>query len=188
MAQKRKRSKKWISWVILVVLLVAAGVVVYLVWDNYFNDKKEDKQEERVAGQVDKKENMDKNENASEEKEKDEAEKAVEAKKVEQYEGDNPNAAGELSGAVTYAGVSGGVLMIRVNIDQYLDGGECGLTLSRGGGTIYSSITDIVGGPSTASCAGFDVPLSELGGGVVEININVKSGERSGVIHGEANI
>ena len=179
MAQKRKRNKRWISWVILLVLAVAAGVVVYLVWDNYFNDKREENREDETA-QVE--------EGKGEEKEESENSDEVEKKKVEQYDGEDPNKVDTLSGVVTYAGVNDGILMVRVNIDQYLDSGECGLTLARGGGTIYSSIAEIVGGPSTASCAGFDVPVSGLGGGVVEININLNSGERSGVIHGEAEI
>lgn len=184
MAQKRKRNKKWISWVILLVLFVAAGAIVFLVWDNYFNDKKGNSQENEKIEKVDKKEN-------NEEKiddEKDEAEKVVEQKKVEQYDGEDPNKAEELSGAITFAGVVDDKLVIRMNIDQFLESGECGLTLSRGNDTIYSSIAEIIGGPSTASCAGFDVPVSELGGGKIDININLKSNERSGVVRGEANI
>ena len=180
MAQKRKRnrSKKWISWLILLILAVAAGVIVYLVWDNYFNDKKEDN-----GGQDTVQVNEGQNKEASSAEEE-----TVEKKKVEQYDGEDPNKADTLSGVVTYAGVNNDVLMVRVNIDQYLEDGECALTLSRGGSNIYSSIAEIVGGPSTASCAGFDVPVSGLGGGATEININLKSGERSGVIYGEVNI
>lgn len=176
MAQKRKRNKKWISWVFLLVLLIVAAVVVYLVWDNYFNDKNNDKNEQETS----------KAEDVNSESKNDD--KTIEKKKVEQYDGDDPNKADSLSGVVTYAGVNDGVLMIRVNIDQYLESGECGLTLSRGGGTIYNSSAEIAGGPSTASCAGFDVPVSGLGGGVTDININLKSGERSGTIRGEVNI
>lgn len=174
--QKRKRSKKWVSWVILLVLLIGAGVVVYLVWDNYFNDKKDKDTQETV--QISEKN----------EEEKSGGGDVVEKKKVEQYEGDDPNNAETLSGVVTYAGVNDGVLMVRVNIDQYLDSGECGLTLVRGGATIYNSIANIVGNVSTATCEGFDVPVGGLGGGETDININVKSGERSGVIHGKVSL
>ena len=45
MAQKRKRKKtsvaKWIVRVFLLILFIAAVVIVFLVWDNYFNDKKD---------------------------------------------------------------------------------------------------------------------------------------------------
>lgn len=158
---------------------------MFLVWDNYFNDKKEDKQEEQTAEQVEKKESVEKAENADDGK--DEAEKAVEQKKVAQYDGDDPNAAEELSGVVTYAGVNNGVLMVRVNIDQYLDSGKCELSLVQGGGVAYSSTAEVVGGASTASCAGFDVPVTGLGGGY-EVLIKVESGAKKGTIKGEASV
>lgn len=186
MAQKQKKNTKWIYWLIMVVLFVAAGVVAYMVWDNYFSNKKEDRQEEQVVEEAEKKESAEKAEDV--EKGKDEAERAVEQKKVEQYDGDDPNAAEELSGAITYAGVANGVLMVRVNIDQYLEGGQCELNLARGGSVIYNSVTEVVGGPATSSCAGFDVAVSELGTGAIEINVGINSGERSGMIRGEANI
>ena len=113
----------------------------------------------------------------------------TEKPKVVQYDGDDPNTAEELSGVVTYAGVTDGKLMIRVNIDQYLESGTCDLTLTRGGDSIYSSIASIIGGPSTATCEGFDVPVAGLGGGQVDINISIKSADgRQGSIRGEASI
>ena len=178
MAQTRKRKKNLVSWAILLVLLISAVVVVYLVWDNYFNDNKNNQEEQ-------KKEQVEEGESNKSEKEED---GDLEKKKVEQYDGEDPNKAETLSGVVTYAGVSGDKLMIRVNIDQYLEGGECRLTLSRGGVSIYSGIANVVGNASTATCEGFDVSISELGGGVTEINISVDSGERSGTIRGEVSI
>ena len=181
MAQKRKKSKKWMYWVMMVVLFVAAGVVAYLVWNNYFADKKggEEQNTEEVEEKKDKNEKKD--------DEKDEAEKAVEAKKVEQYEGGDPNEAEELSGAITYTGLSGDVLMIRVNIDQYLDGGTCELSLVQGGDAAYNNIVEIVGGAATSSCAGFDIPMSGLSGDD-EVVVKSNSGEKTGVIRGEAGI
>lgn len=180
MAKRRKRNKKWISWLIILVLLIGAGVVCYMVWDSYFRDKSEPETSETsddIEGEE--QENNTEIELTSEEPEK---------KKVEQYDGEDPNLADDLSGVVTYAGVNNGVLMIRVNIDQYLDSGKCELTLNRGGATIHSSIASIIGSASTSTCEGFDVAVGELGGGNVEINIKLESNGRVGSIHGEANI
>ena len=182
MAQKRKRKNKWISWLILLVLIIVAGVIVFLVWDNYFNNEKNNRNEQGVEQKKDKE---------SDENEKDRgtgSSENIEKEKVQQYDGEDPNKAETLSGAVTYAGVSGDNLMIRVNIDQYLESGECRLTLVRSGATIYNSIANVVGNVSTATCEGFDVPVSKLGGGVVDIIININSGERSGTVHGEVKI
>lgn len=181
MAQKRKKNKKWVYWVIMAVLFVVAGVVTYLVCVNYFADKKGE--EEQNTEEVEEK----KDENEKKDDEKDEAEKAVEAKKVEQYEGSDPNKMEELSGAITYTGLSGDVLMVRVNIDQYLDGGTCELRLVQGGDVAYNNIVEIVGGAATSSCAGFDIPVSGLSGDY-EVVVKLNSGEKTGVIRGEAGV
>ena len=118
---------------------------------------------------------------------KDEAERAVEQKKVPQYDGDDPNTAEELSGVVTYAGVSGGALMVRVNIDQYLDNGKCEMNLIQSGNVVHSSAVEIVGGPSTASCAGFDVPVAGLSGNY-EIVVKLEAGGKRGTIRGEVSV
>ena len=178
MAKRRKRSKKWIYWLFTLILLVAAGVVCYLVWDAYFRDKSDQAGSQESSEMVENKE----------EAEGELKSESVEKKKVEQYDGSDPNEANDLSGVVTYAGVNNGKLMIRVNIDQYLTEGKCELTLTRGGATIYNSITNIVGSATTATCEGFDVPVSELGGGNVGINIKLKTDGRTGSIQGEANI
>ena len=189
MAKRRKRSKKWIYWLFTLILLVAAGVVCYLVWDAYFRDKSNQAGSQESSEVVENKD--EKEDKTSENKEEAEGElksESVEKKKVEQYDGSDPNEANDLSGVVTYAGVNNGKLMIRVNIDQYLTDGKCELTLTRGGATIYNSITNIVGSATTATCEGFDVPVSELGGGNVGINIKLKTDGRTGSIQGEANI
>ncbi len=179
MSKRRKRNRKWISWLIILILLIGAGTVCYLVWDSYFRKEDNTVQNESIKEE--------------EKKESSEAEAELksetpEKKKVEQYDGEDPNQANELTGVVTYAGVSGSNLIIRVNIDQYLESGQCELTLKRGGANIYSSIASIIGNASTATCEGFDVPISKLGGGNIEININLKANNKAGLIRGEANI
>ena len=181
MARRRKNKRKWISWLIILVLLIAAGVVVYLVWDNYFNEKK-DEIETTETEQIDQQE--DEGGNSEVELVNENGEKKTPPK----YEGEDPNKAEELSGAITYAGVQDGKLMIRVNIDQYLSSGKCELTLKRGGATIYNSVANIIGNASTSSCEGFDVPTKGLGGGKTEIVIKLNANSKSGTIRREVNI
>ena len=180
MAQKRKRNKKWIYWLIILVLLVAADVVVYLVWDNYFNDKADDGGQEEETEQVE--------DVSVQEKENEEGDSESEKPKVIQYDGEDPNTKEELSGAITYASVSGNKLMIRVNIDQYLENGECALSLIRGGGVIYNNSARIVANASTATCEGFDVLVDEIGKGAVDVMINLSAGGKNGTIRGEADV
>lgn len=178
---KRKRNKKWISWMVVLLLLVMAITVSYLLLNNYFSDEKKDDHETELIDV----ERVEKTEIGEDQNDDD---NNIEKKKVEQYDGDDPNNSSELSGVVTYASVQNGKLMIRVNIDQYLADGKCELTLKRGGATIYSSIANIAVGASTATCEGFDVPVADLEGGKVDIVINLNADSRTGVIRGEANI
>ena len=179
MAQKQKKNKKWLFWVIIVLLFVVAAVVCYFVWDGYFKKKEEVKPAEEQSSVEDKKEG--------------EAEKAPEVvekekEKVVQYEGEDPNEREDLTGVVTYAGVNGNNLMIRVNIDQYLAEGNCELNLIRNGTVIYSDTTGIVTAATTATCEGFNVPISSLSNGNYQIVINLSSDNKTGTISGEVNI
>lgn len=161
---------------LMLVLFVAAAVVCYLVWNNYFRNKKEDKPTEEQSLV----------EEHEEEKVEGKGEETIEKKKVVQYEGEDPNIQEELTGVVTYAGVNGDNLMIRVNIDQYLESGNCELSLVRNG-VAYSDTANIVGSAATATCEGFNVPVSGLGGDY-EIVIKINSGDKTGTINGKVEI
>ena len=187
MAQRRKNKRKYIYWLVVLTLFVAAGVVVFLVWNNYFRDKGENKQENESAEVVNDEDDANaKKDVESEDSVNDEAKKAEEEKKVVPYEGDDPNEREELTGVVTYAGINDGILMIRVNIDQYVDGGTCELSLQ--GNTTYSDTANIAGGASTATCEGFNVPANMLASGTYQIIIKINSGGKTGTIKGEVNI
>lgn len=106
-------------------------------------------------------------------------------KKVTPYEGENPNTSDSLTGNIVYAGPAGNDLMIRVDIDQYVNG-TCKLTLS--GATNYEATTNLIADVSTSTCAGFDIPLSSLASGHYYINIRLTAGDKTGTITGEADV
>ena len=177
---KRRRKKSWISWVLILILLIAAGVVCYLVWESYFKEKEVVSPVENNVTEVIEEEDV--------EVKPEEPEKPVEKEEIVQYEGENPNELNEITGAVTYAGVSGDKLMVRVNIDQYLNGGECMLLLSVAGNIVYSNVARVVDAASTATCEGFDVPVSLLETGDYEIVVRVEAGGKKGEIKGGVRI
>lgn len=194
MAQKRKNRRKWVYWFVILLLLVAAGVIVYLVWNSYFKPKSADVHENNIVEVAENK--TENNNNASDGDtgqngnatgdNAGEVEREKEKEQVATYEGGDPNQNNQLTGALTYASVNGGVLIIRVNIDQYLDSGTCRLSL--GGGTEYSDVASVVSSASTSTCEGFDIPLSELASGTYKITIDLNSGDKKGMIEGEVSV
>ena len=178
--QKRKRSKKWISTLIFILLLVAAGVVCYFVWDAYFRDRKTPEPDNNTVV-VD-----DKTKGAEEKKDnnKESEEKYKEKEETQQYEGTDPNSNEYLTGAVTHAKVSGDKVIIRVNIDQYLSGGTCELRIKNNGSEVYSDSASIIDSASTSTCEGFNVPLDSVPAGYLDILITLNSGEKTGSING----
>ena len=183
MAAKRRtrKSRKWISRLFFLLLIVAACVLCYFVWDAYFRDKSpkgDDPKQDESSTQT----------KTDDKKEEDKTEQKDEKEKVPQYDGDDPNTAPGLTGAITYAGVSNGYLRIRVNIDQYLASGSCNVILTRGSTQVYSDYANIVSSASTSTCEGFDIPVASLGSGSTQIKVTFSSGDRSGAVTGETSI
>lgn len=185
MAQRRRKNRKWLIGVVILVLLVAGGVGVAVALNNANQDDGQDNSEEVTREEVEEKTDTEKR---SEETEEEYSERMAEQKRVKQYEGEDPNKAEELSGAVTYAGVNNNVLMIAMNIDQFLSEGSCALSLAQNGNVIYSADAKIVAEVSTSTCDGFNIPLNGLGSGATEIIIKLSSGGKTGTIRGEVNI
>lgn len=176
MTKRRRKSKKWIGVALFLVLLVVAGVICFLVFESYFKEEEVAPEPEMPVV-------------VEPEEEKDETEEIVARKEeIVQYEGENPNKADNLTGVVTYAGVNDGVLRVRVNIDQYLAEGSCSLALVRGGATIYTEEAGIIDSAATATCEGFDVPVSGFSSGMTQIVITISSGGKTGIINGEVNL
>lgn len=178
---KRRNNHKWVFRAVFLILLIIAGVICYLVWDNYFRDKKIDDNKESQEQVIEDKETT----GEKQEEEQQESGQEDDGKKTKQYEGDDPNLKEELSGSVTYAGKLDNRITIRVNIDQYLGDGECKLNLMSGDAVAYSETTKIVSAASTATCEGFDIPSSSVGAGNYTILIDLSSGGKKGTIRGE---
>ena len=184
---KRINKNKWLWWsgrlvLILVIVAVVAGVVMGQSGQDSERNDEDNKSEVEKIEQKEKEGQSEKTE--SEKKD----EEVAKQQQVTQYEGEDPNVLEELTGTVTYAGVNNGVLMIRVSVDQYVTAGNCELTLSQNGNIIFSDTADVIGDVSTATCRGFDVSVGELGGGKMDITINLNADGKNGVIRGEANI
>lgn len=182
---KRKRNFRWVKWLIFLLLIAGAVVVVILVKNNYFDKK--DNQNTSQTVEVNKTDDK-----KSEEKSKEEIEQKEEIKtpeqKAPQYEGESPNESETLTGLITYADVKDGELIIRINIDQFLQSGNCDLTLSKNGAIYYSQSVGIMESVTTSTCDGFNIPISGFPSGNLQVEINLDSEGKSGKIEGRVKI
>lgn len=105
-----------------------------------------------------------------------------------QYEGENPNQKEEITGHISYTAINEDALSIRLTLNQYLTSGTCNLKMSLGSQVIEQS-APIFADPSTSSCQGFDVPLSELStSGTWQITVQVSANGKTGIITGDYNL
>lgn len=178
---KRRNYKKWVVWGMVFVIIISVGVGVAFALNS--GHQEAENVEETVSSEF-----TEEGEKGDEESEEEYSERMAEQKKIKQYEGEDPNKVEELSGAVTYAAVNNGTLMIGMNIDQYLSEGNCILNLIRNNNIIYSADSKIIAEVSTSTCDGFNVPIDGLGSGFTEIIIKLDSGGKAGIIHGEVSI
>ena len=102
---------------------------------------------------------------------------------IAQYEGENPNQSESLTGNITYAGVVNKKIMIRVNIDQFLNNGTCTLIMQKDE-MVYSEKVNIIESASTSTCKGFDIPIDKLAPGDWFIEIEIQSGNKTGSMKG----
>lgn len=172
----RRRHNKWLMGLVILVGLIVV-IVVVVVNLNRGPENGETHEDEKAAETV-----------KTDDKKEEEASAEVKKEPVPQYTGEDPNTAESLTGVVSYAGVSGENLIVRVNIDQYLTGGDCTMELKRDGATFYTKSTTIESSVSTSTCNGFSVPVAEVGTGKLVVEITLKSGDKYGKLEREVNI
>ena len=177
----RRNNRKWLWWGVGFLMIVIISVAIVLAI-NKTKPISGNTQNQTVATPVEKEEK-------SEVKEKQEEVSGTEKKEeVKQYEGEDPNESESLTGVISYTGVSGDNLMVRVNIDQYLSGGNCKLVLAKNGMAVYSGIAEIESLVSTSTCNGFDVPVTGIGAGNFVVEVTLESDGKYGKMVGEVTI
>lgn len=181
---KRKRNFRWVKWLIFLMLIVGVIVVIILIKNN-FTDKTSDNKQSTNTSNIE--------EQKSEEKPKNEPSEIIDEsqkpeEKVPQYDGESPNKSETLTGLITYADVINDELVIRINIDQFLQSGNCNLVMSRNGITYYSQSVGIQESVTTSTCDGYKIPVSELPKGDLQVEIGLDSNGKTGKITGKVRI
>lgn len=164
------------------MVLIAVAVVMIILVKNNFDKKTEDNNSQSVD--IEKIEE----EKTEEKAEDNEGEAAGQGEKAPQYDGESPNKSETLTGLITYADVANDELVMRVNIDQFLQSGSCNLIMSRNGVTYYTQSVDIQESVTTSTCDGYKIPVSELPKGDFQVEIDLESDGKSGKITGRVRI
>lgn len=103
-----------------------------------------------------------------------------------QNEGPNPNQSAKITGYISNKTVNreAQVLTIRVTINQFLQQtGSCKLILTQGNQN-FTTTAMTINNPSSATCQGFDVPLTKLSAGKWSMKIEIQSADKQGLIEG----
>lgn len=179
---ERKRNFRWVKWLLFLVLIVVAVVVTVLVLNNFNKKTNDNAQQATTTEDKTKKKETDSEKTENKEGTSEQEEKAP------QYEGESPNKSETLTGIITYADIIDNDLVIRVNIDQFLSGGNCNLTMNRNGVTYYTQTASIQESVTTSTCDGYNIPVSELPKGDFSVEINLDSDGKSGKITGRVRI
>lgn len=110
--------------------------------------------------------------------------------KTPQYEGEDPNQLGELTGVITYQDIDPEtrVLHSAVSINQYLHSdGQCVFNLERDGITIRTASAVATPDVTTSICGPFSLSVEGLSGNY-QIKVVITGDNKQGVILGEINI
>jgi cytoskeletal protein RodZ len=185
--RKRKKNRVWQT--IIVLALVAFGG--FLIWNYFIRPEKPTTPDNQAVSNSDKDTTTKLDEATkpiSDDNTQDEQNPKDDGKTPIQYDGDKPSAAQNFTGFITNKNVnqSTNQLTIRLTIDQLVQpAGTCTLKLtSTTSSAIVTKTVPTIDNPSSSSCQGFDIPLSELSSGKWQINVQIKNNNKSGEIDG----
>jgi hypothetical protein len=88
--------------------------------------------------------------------------------------GDENNKA-VVASEITAANQNGDTLQVRTLIHLVTNQGTCTLSMKRSDGKTYSKETSVQAFSSATTCAGFDIPTSELGSGAWDITVSFEN-------------
>lgn len=193
--QKKQNKKNKVLILVAVILLsiIGYGLISYKFkfWpfiQNQFNAVTE---EQKTAGQDIKKRSLNDASNKSEK------ESSGQKSKTLQGSDPSPEPTPSSNGKKPTVGVSittttvdkdSNTLYIRSLIQTISSSGRCTLSMHNISGQTYSNSVELQAGPSTSSCKGFNVPLSQLSPGKWTINIHYEDNNVTGDTEGEITI
>lgn len=188
--KRRYSARTVIVWFLIILFLSLAIFIIYLFLQQSANTKQSRQNIENSNQQTIQPDPTSTSENRSSRTEDQiDLENGKTSQTPQQYEEADVQSTNELNGFITYSGKNGDKLTIRVTINQLLkETGTCILSLASTSGKTVSRTVNTVDNPSSATCQGFDIPLSEVPVGEYQINIEVKTTRQKGNIKGNVTI
>ena len=193
--QKKQNKKNKVLILIAVILLsiTSYSLISYKLnlWPFTQNQFSTVTEEQKTAGQDIKKRSLNDASNKSEK------ESSGQKSKTLQGSDPSPEPTPSSNGKKPTVGVSittttvdkdSNTLYIRSLIQTISSGGRCTLSMHNTSGQTYSNSVELQAGPSTSSCKGFNVPLSQLSPGKWTINIHYEDNNVTGDTEGEITI
>lgn len=187
--KKTNRPKKLLLLSsVVVVFLVIAGAIIWWQWSsNDVSQNSADSPKEQQKSQRDSGGDSSNTPSTPSTTENNNIEREKEKEIPPQHEGPSPDASSSLTGSINYSAVAGNNLIIRTTINQTVNSGTCSLSLTSGSKNVTRS-SNIAQNPSSATCEGFDIPVSELGTGTWNITININGDGKTGSLTGSVTI
>lgn len=173
MRVQKKSSKKPLIITLSAILIVGFGAAAF-----YLAPSQNDTQLKSQTRNNDGSENTTEQPSSSNQPTREEEKENLPA-----YEGGDVSQNNDITGVINYKSVAGSNLVLRTTINQTISSGTCSLALTNQ--NTSASITrtaNIAANPSSASCEGFNIPLSELSSGTWNIEVTVTSGNKTGIL------
>lgn len=196
MKLRKQKTKKplIISFIIILMIITVAASYIYFKQQND-SETTHDNSNPAIKKEVLKKDKNDSSnsqaarESNNTESNVDTSAPAIEKEKdlTPEYEGTSTNNAPTLTGAITHTSVVNSTLIIRTTINQSGITGSCDLTL-KNGSKVVSRTVSIAQNPSSSTCEGFDIPVSELSKGNWNITIDITALNRATTLTGAVTV
>ena len=173
----KKENKKRTRVIIIVAAAIVLGLIIVFIVFQIINNQKPDNKSNNSSSTSTSQTNQESSTTTKED-----------PKKVTQYEGNDPNDSNELTGSITSAFIANGQFILRVNINQYISGGTCTLTMTKGTST-FTRTVPLIANVSSSTCQGFDAQASEVSTGTWHAVIDLNSNDgKKGKIESEVNL
>lgn len=189
----RVQPKSHKKTIIIAISIVSVLLVASLIWYYAFSSRDSEEAQNATESQQEQASNDKQDVKKTDTKDPDNnpLEQSVSHEKEKElpqlYEGGGADTSNRLTGAITAKSVMGENLVIRNTINQIVSNGICKLILVSGNKTVTKSV-EIIQNPSSSSCAGFDIPVTELSPGQWSVELYVSSGDKNMILKETVNI